>query len=108
VVSIKDYKDQLIEMANFYIEVPKKVECDADKYNAEIGRKASEKLLILLEKVGEGLKKSQLNQLDALLMSLTRGVEQFEKEEIHKRHCHYGQFRYNLREYISKVLASAK
>lgn len=38
-VNIKDHKAQLIEMAKFYIELPKKVESDADKCNAEIGKK---------------------------------------------------------------------
>jgi len=103
-VNIKDHKAQLIEMAKFYIELPKKVESDADKCNAEIGRKASEKLLKLLEKVGEELKKSQSDQLDALLMSLTRGVEQFEDKEVHRIHRQYGKLRSELRESLSKVL----
>ncbi len=100
-VNIKDYKEQLIKMANFYIKVPEKVESDADRYNAEIGMKASKKLLKLLEGVGDELKK---NQLDALLMSLSRGVEQFEKEEVHQIHLHYGQLRHSIREHLAKVI----
>ena len=101
-VNIKSHKDQLIEMAKFYIELPKKVESEADKYNAEIGRKASEKLLRLLEKAGDELIRFQSNQLDALLMSLTRGVEQFEDKEVHQKHREYGQLRHTLRKSLSE------
>ena len=96
-VNVKNHKTQIIEMARFYIELPNKVESDADKYNAEIGRAASEKLLKLLAEVGDELQKHQSNQLDALLMSLTRGVEQFEDKEAQHLHRQYGQLRSNLR-----------
>jgi hypothetical protein len=100
-VNIKIFKDQLIEMSNFYISLPDKVESEADLYFAAIGKKSAIKLLQLLSKNGSTLKRHHLSQLSALLMSLTRGVEQFEKEEIQVKHQYYGQLIYSLSEYIS-------
>ena len=102
-VDIERFKDQVIEMANFYISLPDKVDSEADLYFADIGKKNALKLLKLLSKNGTELKRHHLNQLSALLMSLTRGVEQFEKDEIQFKHQYYGRFIYSLTDYISNT-----
>jgi hypothetical protein len=101
-VNLKDFDKEIHEMAKFYIDLPEKVEAEADKYYAILGKKSSEKILELVKKYHSNPKNTYLKQLHANLMTLTRGIEKFNDEAIESKHETYGKLRYQIFEYIEK------
>ena len=95
-VNLKDYKNQIIKMAEFYIQLPNEVDSPSDKYYADLGKESSENIIKLLEKYGDTLKKQYFSRLISMFATLSIGVEQFENQEVQAKHKTFGELRYEI------------
>jgi hypothetical protein len=103
-VGLEAYKKDLIEMAAFYTSLPEKITDPRDEFYAHLGKDAAKSIVKILNEYERRPSHRALKQLHDNLMTLTRGLENFEDEAIQARHRSYGTLRYKIFEYLEAVI----
>jgi hypothetical protein len=100
---LKEFDAEIRKMARFYTELPDKV-CETDKQYALLARESTDNIITLLKQYYINPKNTHLKRLHANLMTLVRGVEGFNDEDIQEKHEYFGKLCYKLFDIIESKI----
>ncbi len=101
-INIDEYKCQLKEMSDFYINLSDNVDLESDIHSIQIAKKNALTILTVINK--KELNKKNIQTLESCIMSLIKGVGQFDDIDIQRKHQKYGELRYKFLEHIDLFL----
>jgi hypothetical protein len=100
--TLKDQEMEVREMATFYVDLSESAKSNGDRFYAALGRKSSTNILALAQKYHSDPKNSYLKRIHASLMTLIRGVENFQDKDAQKKHDSYGPLVTKLLQYVNE------
>lgn len=100
--TLKDFETEINEMAQFYTDLSENAKNNGDRFYAGLGRKSSTNILALSQKYHLDPKNSYLKRIHASLMTLIRGVENFQDKDAQRKHDSYGVLVTKLLQYVNE------